>query len=228
MGQKVDQLEARLSVLTGGVTVSLAERLEMVELARIFIPPHTRFRDGKKQDVEGYWRTLKNPADIDRVGVPKELSPVERAAYTGMKSSGRLKGNDRPSYDSMSKWIKYKGDDKFTRNYSKFRESNLRQETNTRSAIKDVEPALRKLGFKGGTPNWVGARGGATYKWEGRDRSAIVHFNPDTGEWTIEEYSQKPITEFFRPGHPPKKKATKKFEDEAQVIKYLSDFVKPR
>lgn len=67
----------------GDKIVQLAGKLDRVELARIYVPPHKRMKNGQMQDVDGYWRVVRSIAD---------LTPEERKAVGPNSKATRKSG----------------------------------------------------------------------------------------------------------------------------------------
>jgi hypothetical protein len=86
MGDRVDQLE---ELMLSGVRFED----ELIGLARIWIPPHKRMRDGNVQNVDGYWKNIDTNISVD-----EQLSPIERAAYRGKIRGGGTRKRDVPVY----------------------------------------------------------------------------------------------------------------------------------
>jgi len=98
MGEKIVELAGKMGVDP-----------EKVSLARIYIPPYVRVKDGQQENVDGYWRNVT----FDK------LTPDEKQAVLGQDAKfkqaadiGRAK-NARPAKLSIRK-ASYRGKDGFT------------------------------------------------------------------------------------------------------------------
>lgn len=235
MGNAIDRLE--LAIASG-------DDPDLLGLARVFIPKHYRIQNGKKVEVDGYWKRIDPSKDI-----ASQLTPIERANYRGSygfgrgekkvplrvterDKSGRVVGfwpaEVRSNRGSQQRGTPSPGGQMFQSKGKKIpRESGAREsyagERQLSQGFKDIDDAMKAEGFR------VGGGFGTTagYRWVKTDKKNRIVERIDVvpterGEYAVTREIKASIgTQIKRPEQRYETEKTQRFNSVKEVMAYL-------